>query len=504
MKRIIYLFLLLLVCSSCFDDFLTQKPETKATNNNFWKDARDVQSATDGLHALFRDVFGGVTVRLYRERAMPFDYLSPTWRYIAENDLTRTFKPDDPALSWYYEYQVIAQANLIIDNIDRANLTEEQYNMYLGQALTLRAYTYFYIIRIWGDAPLVSHSEDVGEKARESSLVIADFVTNDLIKAAKILPTAGYLKDHNGAMILSKQYCSRGTANAILAHLYAWRVGVYKESELLAKAIAACDDVINSGDYVLADNIKDLCNIVLKGNSREGIFEVGFFDLPDEFNRSGSCMAGVCQKWPVDALATPATRRTLLRLDYETAKEMFDGTARWNEYFYMPDSMATLPTTTTQGAVYIQKFRFPLTYADGSQVGKIRGYNQNEIIIRLADIILLRAELQALAGNSAGAITDLNTIRKRAGAPLYSSNENLTIAIQYERDKELFLEGFSRQYFDAVRTGLFRERLKGGFKNLTDQEVDDGAYYLPVSTDFFRFNSLATQTPYWERNGYSL
>lgn len=504
MKKIIYLLLLLSTCSSCFDDFLTQEPETKATNNNFWKNVRDVQSATDGLHALFRNVFGSVTVRLYRERALPFDYLSPTWRYIAENDLTRTFKPDHPALSWYYEYQVIAQANLIIDNIERADLTEEQYNMYLGQALTIRAYTYFYIIRIWGDAPLVHHSEDVGEKAREASQIVADFATNDLIKAAKILPAAGNLKDANGATIRSKQYCSKGTAQAILAHLYAWRAQVYKEFELLAKGIAACDDVINSGDYTLAGNVKELCNVVLKGNSPEGIFEVGFFDLPNEFNRSGSCMAGVSQKWPVDPLATPATRRTLLRLNYETAKDMFEGTERWNEYFYRPDSMATLPTSTTQGAVYIQKFRFPLTYTDGSQIGKVRAYDQNEIIIRLADIILLRAELRALAGNREGAIADLNTIRKRASAPLFKSTENLTTAIQDERDKELFLEGFSRPYFDAVRTGLFKERLRKGFKSLTDQEVEEGALYLPVSLDFFRFNALAVQTPYWEKNGYNL
>lgn len=504
MKKIIYIMLLVSCCCSCFDDFLTQEPETQATNNNFWKNAQDVQSATDGLHALFRDVFGGVTVRLYRERALPFDYLSPTWRDIAENNISKTYEMNAPQLSWYYEYQIIAQANLIIDNIHRADLTEEQRNTYLGQALTVRAYTYFYILRLWGDAPLVKESEDVGEKAREKWQVLADFAISDLVRAAGILPPADNLKDSKGGTVKTKQYCSRGTANAILAHVYAWKAQLNNEPELLAKGIEACNAVINSGDYELAESVSEVCNTVLKGNSREGIFEVQFYDLPDEINRSGSCMAGVCQKYPVDPLATPATRRTLLRLNFETAKAMFYNSDRWNEYFFKPDSMATLPAGTTQGAVYIQKFRHVLTYADGSQIGRIRAYDQNEVIIRLADIILLRSELRALSGDVAGAVSDLNVIRKRAGAPLYDSTGDLMTAIQDERDRELFLEGFSRQYFDAVRTGLWRERLKDGFKSLTGQDVADGALFLPVNMDYFRYNPLATQYPYWEKNGFKL
>ncbi|MFR7876623.1 MAG: RagB/SusD family nutrient uptake outer membrane protein [Butyricimonas paravirosa] len=52
-----------------------------------------------------------------------------------------------PAISWANEYRVIAQANLIIDNIGRANLPEVRHNYYLGQAYCIRAYVYFYILR---------------------------------------------------------------------------------------------------------------------------------------------------------------------------------------------------------------------------------------------------------------------------------------------------------------------------------------------------------------------
>lgn len=502
MKRILYIFILSFLWVSCFDDFLRQEPEGTVTNLNYWKNEKDVESATYGLHAQFRQTFGGVSVRLDRERSMPFDYLALDWRYLVENNIIRTHQPQAPALSWYNEYKVIAQANLIIDNIDRAGLPEDRYNFYLGQALTIRAYVYFYITQIWGDAPLILNSEDTGEKAREPWQNIAELIIRDLKRAAEILPPASSLKDLNGRIVTSKQYCSRGTANAILAHVYAWKAALSDEPELDAEAIKACNAVINSGDYQLANSVREVCNVVLKGDSQEGIFELAFFDFDNEINRPGSCMAGCCQKWPIDSTATPATRRTLLRLNYATAKGMFYGTDRWDEYFYKADSMNTVSTSVTQGAVYIQKFRHVLRYTDGSQKGKIRAYNQNEIIIRLADIILLRAELEAKSGATAAAIADLNTIRKRAKAPLYDAGEDLKNAIQDERDKELFLEGFSRPFFDAVRTGLYRERLKDGFKKLTDKDIEDGALTWPVGIDYFNQNTKGRQTTYWERNGY--
>ncbi len=504
MRKILLFIIVAFVSVSCFDEFLRQEPEGSVTNLNYWKNEKDVESATYGLHALFRQTFGGVSVRLDRERSLPFDYLSTDWRYLVENDLSRTHKPNAPALSWYYEYKVIAQANLILDNIHRAGLPEDRENFYLGQALVLRAYVYFYILRTWGDAPLLLASEDVGEKSRTAWQTIADAVIVDLKRAAEILPPASELKNSEGQRFTSKQYCSRGTATALLAHVYAWKASLNDEPGLVSEAIKACNEVIHSGEYQLAGSVRELCDVVLKGDSQEGIFELSFFDLDNEQNRSGSSMAGCCQKWPVDPMATPATRRTLLRLKYETAKEMFYGTERWEEYFYKADSMATVSTSVTQGAVYIRKFRHVVTHTDGSQQGKVRAYDQNEILLRLADIILLRAELEVKSGRRESAIEDLNTIRRRAGAPLYSAEEDLATAIQDERDKEMFLEGFSQPFFDAVRTCLFRERLREGFRKLTDQDIRDGALYLPVNTDYFRQNTLAKQTIYWERNGYRI
>lgn len=80
---------------------------------------------------------------------------------------------------------------------------------------------------------------------------------------------------------------------------------------------------------------------------------------------------------------------------------------------------------------------------------------------------------------------------------------DLQDVIADERDRELFCEGISTRYFDIMRNGTFREKLRGNFKTLTEQDVADGALYYPVARQAFEDNTLMRQTSYWKRNGFS-
>ena len=504
MKKNILLLILLAAFAFGCEDFLTEEPEIAVTNNNFWKNEKDVESAVYGMHSIFRTVFGDVVI-FYRDRGMPFDFMNALWQYPSNNQPSYMWNASYPTISWQNEYRVIAQANLIIDNIDRANLPEDRHNYYLGQAYCIRAYTYFYLLRAWGDAPLVKESVDVGEKARTPWQELADFAIEDLKLAAKMLPKARDLQDANRIKVTSKQIPSSGSAHAILAHLYAWKAALNNEPELNKLSIAETDSVIKHGGYVLAGNPKEVCDVVMLGNSDEGIFEIDYQNLPGDLKGSGAFIAGACQRWPIQPLTTPATRRSLLRINNTTVMEMYkdESDGRRDEYFYKLDSMAGVSTTVTQGAAYISKWRGVVLNVGGSGDGTLKAYEDNEILIRLADIILLRAELKAKTGDAPGAIADLNEIRNRAGAPPYSAAEgDLQEAIAMERDKELFLETGIR-YYDIIRNGTFREKLRGKYKTLTDQDVADGALYLPLGNGAFSNNTLMRQTIYWKRNGYA-
>lgn len=506
----IYLILLLSLstlvsCNDIFDSFLTEEPETVVSNTNFWKSEKDVQATVDELHAAFRSLFGSAKNRLYMDRGLPFDYLGLTWREISNNNLAKQYTVNN--LSWINEYRVIGQCNFILDNLHRANLPEDRNNNYLGQVLTIRAYMYFYLIRTWGDVVLITSEGDVGEKALTPWKEVSRVIIEDLKKATTLLPLASDLKDAKGDVVTSKQIPSQGTAWAILAHVYAWQASFGDEPELYKDGIEAATNVIKHGGYSLVYSPRDVCEIVLPGNSREGIFELDFMDSPGEENNAGSCLAGVTEQWPVIRNALPSTRRTLLRINNATVMAMYPDKTdkRREEYFYKLDSMAKVSTNTTQGAAYIWKFRNPLYHEDGSQVGKIRTFDLNEILIRLADIYLLRAEMEAKSGKEADAIEDLNVIRRRAGAPDYSSEEGtLDEAIAKEREKELFLEGICTRYFDIVRNKTFREKLRGNFKTLTEQDVRDGALFYPISIDAFYNNTKMTQNVYWKTRGFAI
>lgn len=501
-KRIIIVGLALL-SFSC-DNFLNQEPETKVTNLNFWKDEKDVEAAVYGLHRTFRETLGSVSIISYRDRGWPFDYSTRVFKNALENKLRASWHSTDPCITWQLEYQTIASANLVIDNISRAGLPEERENFYLGQAYCIRAYMYFYIIRSWGDAPLITNSEDVGPKKRIPWTELSDLIREDLKKAIELLPLASQLKDANGAFVISKQIPSQGTAYAILAHLEAWVAALNNQPELNQKAIKAADQVINSGEYSLAENPAEVCEKVMLGNSREGIFELHYQNTDQDLS-DGNDIASFCESWPIIPRRTVSYRRPIT-ISNAKVMEMFPdlNDMRRSEYFFKLDSMAKLSPAVTTRAAYIQKWRHVLAYVGGNYDGDFNSFEDNIILIRLADIILLRAELREKTGDIAGAIDDLNTIRRRAGTLEYSSTEgDLKDAIALEREKELFLEGLQLRYFDVVRNGTFREKLQGDFKTLTDQDVAEGALYLPVASSAFNNNTLMVQTPYWKRNGYA-
>lgn len=503
MRSILYIIPFVFILNSCSDNFLTEEPEISVTNNNFWKTDQDFQAATMGLHSLFRAAHGTIIVQ-YRDRGLIFDNLA-TWQNPCNNELSRSWALDRAQLDWRPEYRVITFANEIIYNLKKGNLAEERYNYYMGQALVLRAYMYFYILRVWGDAPLILNSENTGEIGRTAWQEIAAQCITDLQEAAKLLPHAEGLKDVNGETITSKQIASRGTAHAILAHLYAWKATLNKEPELNQLALAECDTVLSYKYYQLAGNIHDVCETVMLGNSSEGIFELDYRDTDFDFVTSGSRLAAYCQSFPIVPLSTPQTARRNLRINNTTVYALYPDANddRRKEYFYELDYYNSQSTSITQGAAYVQKLRHYSKYTDGTQVGRIKSYLDNEIIIRLADIILLRAELKEKTGDRTGAEADLNVIRQRANTSVYDESEgSLKEAIQNERDRELFLEGINTRYFDMVRNGMFRERLRGKFKTLTDQDVADGALFLPVGSIAFSNNTRMIQTTYWKRNGY--
>lgn len=495
---------LLLLLSGLFvscDDLLTVESERTANYTNFWKNEQDVESAVKGLHASFRSTFGDWIMQS-RDRGVLFDYPGNTWKNAVNNDLANTYGRDSRALSWNFEYKTLSIASFVLENIYRANLSDDRASFYKGQALCARAFARYYIATMWGDAPLVTGSQDVSGQGCVSWVEQIDLAISDAEEASRILPPATELKDSKGNLIQSRQYFSKGSANALLTLCYGWKAGFGQQPELYSEVIKYATEVINDPSYRLADSPEEVCTVVLRGNSPEGIIELDYITSKDEFKDVGSYIAGACQRYPIEKNTTPKTKRSP-RLYNTTVYAMYpdESDLRRESYFYKLDSMATV--SGNQNSAYIQKWRFPEYWEEGPNYGEIKTYRQNEILCRLPDIILRRAEAYAKLGQTANAIQDLNTIRRRANAPDYSStNGDLLQAIQLERDKELYMEGICIHFLDQLRNRTFTN-LQGKFKTLTDQDINDGAVFLPVALSAFNRNPAMKQKPYWKKNGFN-
>ena len=112
----------------------------------------------------------------------------------------------------------------------------------------------------------------------------------------------------------------------------------------------------------------------------------------------------------------------------------------------MPEDSIAIPPpyTTTNGPVpYIYKWK----HADG--------WNSpdNQILIRLADIILLKAEALNATGQTTAAIPLINQIRTRVGLPNTPavSQTDVAAAVLAERRLELAFEG--NRWLDLLRAG---------------------------------------------------
>src|ERR1043165_2867490 len=59
---------------------------------------------------------------------------------------------------WNGLYSVIAQANLVLDKVPGIKMDEAKKKQVLGEAQFLRAWSYFYLVRLYGDVPLITTS----------------------------------------------------------------------------------------------------------------------------------------------------------------------------------------------------------------------------------------------------------------------------------------------------------------------------------------------------------
>ncbi len=504
-KHFLGALVLIVMGTSCKKGFLERVPINAPTDANFWKNEIEANGAVAGSYGLLRTAmnemgmahyyYGDTQTDQFAARTSGEDFPAITqiqWQtFVAPS---QTFRALIKLRRWDNFYRAIDQYNSCLQYIPAIPLSgftsvnkELAKNTLIGENYFLRAFTYFYISRIWGDVPLVIQTaEDAAKEQnlpRTAQTAVLDQCIKDLQEAIKLLP---YVP---AATVNRPIRANRATCYALLAHIYAWR-GEYD------KVTPAADSVILSGGYShVSKATRASYTALFKGNTAEGIFEIS-----QNANNEGSLItvnAGdINNSIAARTLKAPylltQLGNSLFTLDVGTLSTLFPNNAdsvdlrRRNGFDFWG---TTDPICTKYANVF---------YSGPNNTSPLSV--NNIVVFRLADIKLLKAEALAALNNFGGARTIVNEIRGLSGLGATTATDaNLFEEIIQERGRELFMEG--HRFYDLVRlarkTGIIRFNGTGTIIRMTSTEFNQGKYYWPVEPILMSLNPLLVQTPFW-------
>ena len=512
MKRIIYLSLCACLLTSCSLDL---QPENGLTYSNSFNTEKELNATTTSIQYYINTTVGN-------------NYDFATAGVLADNILDgnqlREWNPRTvitSEYSWKGFYDIIFESNPLVDNIDRTkDSSPERRNYHVGQAEFGLGLSYFLLAQRYGDAIITENSSVIKPYQQSSQEQVLAAAIEHAKKAYDVLPTWDKLTDLNGNAITNRQTASKGTATALLAQIYAWKGSVTElyhlkgnAQEDYQNAVKYATELIDNkvGSYQLCASPEVLCTYLSneKSPNPEAIFSLYFDKTRSENVVSPNEIAQNYVSWPVreDQTLADLTSSTTYQLYKSTVETLFPDTTdkRLQAFFYQWGTQHDV-----DGTDYAIMYKFRKAIFDPDQYspsGKsYRTVDADYVYWRLADIYLLRAECNQKLGNEAQAIADLNVIRNRAGALSYPSTydtEGLKKAIFLEREKEFIGENDAR-YADIIRNGYVKEELQGKFKVLTNQDIQNGALFLPLPKDAWQdkdghvINNQLRQKPYWQ------
>lgn len=337
---------------------------------------------------------------------------------------TNSLSPDNTTIAsnfWIPYYNIIYQANAIIEGLEQSTGVDDAVKrQIIGEAKFVRAFNHFYLMGLFGDIPVITSTDYRINAALPRSTetdvygqIIADLtdakgmLNDDYVGADGLTPSPERLRPN------------KATATALLARAY-----LYTQDYEKAKNEAT--NVIDNPFYVLPLNLE---NVFLK-NSTETIWQVQpvtntATTFATRFVLTGRPATGANRSVTISNNVLELFTEDDLRFSDWVGQVFVSGTT-----YYFPNKHKVTTNNTTE-------------------------YN---MVMRLAEQYLIRAEAHIHLGNIGDGLADLNVLRRRANAKEFETaiipNDPLFL-LEEERQRELFAEG--HRWFDLRRTGRIDE-----------------------------------------------
>ena len=486
-KRIKYLvfILLILVQYSC-NDWLELEPPGGLIREEFWKTKEDVQAVLMASYSelasmnrklfIFGEVRGDMLKGLYGQ--------PDNERMLMENNIYS----DNELTNWQDFYKIIDYCNEVITNAVRVQEIDKTFTDYQRQGFEAEAYfirslTYFYLVRIYKEVPLVLNpveSDDVDVYLPKSSEdEILNQIVSDLEAHRTFAPSNSFpTKEKN------KGRASKAAYDALLAEIALWRF----DYDAVIKYVERIEE--NKNIVLLPAN--KWFELFYPGNSLEGIFEIQF----DSKLHQSNDLVGLTSQYSYQYVPS---QTSVEMFSFKYSRELVRGEGA---------SIRKLQNEDFTIWKYIGQAPDGRTMRSGDEYGSC-----NFIVYRLADVLLMKAEALSQLGRFNEAKEIIDKIRDRANVvSINIANSPIAYedAILNERALELAYEG--KRWFDLLRMGrrnnfarkdklieILVSNVPSTQKRILATKLTNPlGWYLPIFKDEIERNLKLVQNPYYK------
>ena len=409
------------------------------------------------------------------------------------------------------DYQIIERANEVLDNVPKSTgISEGMKKLATGQALFVRGYAYFDLVRRYGGVPirLTAYTPDaqMGALARSPAGDVWLQAAKDLRQSATLLPATYSQPNGQG---LPRAATAWGLLSKVYLHMAGTEVAgtplAAAKSAYLDSARAAAQVEMGDASVSLEPAYMNLYDTNKQNTSPEILFAVqgaavnnsgsqipgmvaprgdctlvggcgqGFLSIREDFYRSfepgdkraepnkavamtweltNSSVGGKVRALQMDSVAKLQAAGVLVK---DTPFKWENWTEGCGAFSNQYDSLTVKNPTTgvASTAVYaVARPYYSLKYVDPTHLSSDQAAANNFIILRHADVLLVFAEAEnEKNGPTPAAYAAINQVRARAGlAPLSGLGQaQFRQAVWTEREHELYAEFQAR--FDLVREG---------------------------------------------------
>lgn len=398
----------------------------------------------------------------------------------------------------YSLWAVNGHVNTVINNILKSEGPSQAIkNQCIGEALTLKALAYFFMVRTFGEVPIIHNNSELLTSGEYNSVYkvkkenVYEYIIMTLEKAMSLLP-----KKTSGWDNRIDYYAAEG----LLAKVYLTKAGVSGSlnNDDLTKAAEYSKDVIDNSGRSLTPKYSDVFRIAPATYNQTGepmiswmwsagrdpwtqqntlqsdLGMVGFSETGDLWGGWGGPSFDLMEAFGADPLVSPQDR---LASDFDSRRKasiMMAGDTYeyfWTDkggfdflrFVYDKDYGVGYETGTFQGPCGAQnvKHLYGNTYDHEQGTGGITPgnmcYQLPTHILRLSDVYLIYAEASLLTGGTGAALEYVNKVRERAYGSNYEAHGKLT-SITWEdiwKERRLELAGEGDRWYDFVRRSYY-------------------------------------------------